>query len=276
MSSPSGATKKLPGGGFGCSPIVAMKMARPAIRPSPTCWRLPAIRSSWPSGGGCPMSPGSCDARGENIARRANAEDGCTGRFFEGRYKAQVLLDEASLLAWSAYVDLNPIRAAMAESPETSDYTGAKERIDDLAQRPDRSRMSTHQWERHGGGGRSGWMSPVEIDEASDPSGPCPCPGDHRGSDKGFLSLSLERYLELLDWTGLQLRAGEVGAIASHFAPILSRIGLDGCGWCDVVSRFGRIFKRAAGTPQSLAGEAIRRGQHWLCAPENPLGLSSI
>ena len=213
----------------------------------------------------------------ENIARRANAEDGCTGRFFEGRYKAQVLLDEASLLACAAYVDLNPIRAARADTPETSDYTGAKERIDDLAERPDRSRMSTHQWERRcGGGGRSGWMSPMEIDEANDPAGPCPCPSDQRSSDKGFLSLSLERYLELLDWTGRQLRADKVGAIPSHLAPILSRIGLDGRGWCDVVSRFGRIFKRAAGTPESLAGEAIRRGQHWLCAPDNPLGMSSV
>ncbi|MFG0289602.1 MAG: hypothetical protein ACF8CQ_15590, partial [Rhodopirellula sp. JB044] len=67
----------------------------------------------------------------------------------------------------------------------------------------------------------------------------------------------------------------KVGAIPEHLAPILSRIGLDAVGWCDVVSKFGRVFKRAAGTPESLAREAIRTGQRWLCAPENPLGLSS-
>ena len=58
----------------------------------------------------------------ENIARRANKEDECTGRFWEGRYKAQVILDEASLLACAAYVDLNPVRAAMADPVNSLHY----------------------------------------------------------------------------------------------------------------------------------------------------------
>ena len=211
----------------------------------------------------------------ENLARRANAEDGCTGRFFEGRFKAQVLLDEASLIACAAYVDLNPIRAAMADTPEASEHTGAKERIDDLsAAADDRSRDSWHDWERSQGRDRSGWLSPVQIDESSDRAGSDVSPSGRRASDKGFLPISVTAYLELLDWTGRQLRSDKVGSIPGHLSPILRRIGVDARGWCDVVTKFGRIFKRAAGTPESLAGEAIRRGQGWLCAPENPLGLS--
>ena len=211
----------------------------------------------------------------ENIARRSNAEDEVTGHFWEGRYKAVVLLDEASLLACAAYVDLNPVRAALAETPETSAFTGAKDRLDDLTARGDRKRISTHQWERSRRRKQSGWLSPIEISERTDAVGADIDTSGRRASKKGFLSISMLRYLELLDWTGRQIRAGKSGSIPSHLAPILSRIGLDSHGWCELVQKFGRTFKRAAGTADSLASEAARRKQSWLCSPGNPL-VSSV
>ncbi len=209
----------------------------------------------------------------ENIARRSNAEDQVTGHFWEGRYRAQILLDESALLACAAYVDLNPIRAAMAETPETSDYTGAKDRIDDLARRDSNSR-STHAWERSRRRDRSGWLSPIEIDERHDEPGPDANPTSRRASQKGFLSLSLADYLQLLDWTGRELRDGKRGSIPDHLSPILTRIGLDPAGWCELVKKFGKLFKRVAGTAEHLCEEAGRRGQGWLQSPGNPLATT--
>ena len=68
-------------------------------------------------------------ALAEPIARRSNSEDKCTGRFWEGRFKCQKLADETAILACSAYVDLNPVRAGVAEVPEESQYTSVYERV---------------------------------------------------------------------------------------------------------------------------------------------------
>jgi REP element-mobilizing transposase RayT len=69
----------------------------------------------------------------ETIARRANEEDHCTGRFWEGRFKSQPILDEAGLLACCVYVDLNPVRAGIAATPEESDFTAIQQRLQSSA-----------------------------------------------------------------------------------------------------------------------------------------------
>lgn len=187
-------------------------------------------------------------------------------------------MDEASLLACAAYVDLNPIRAAIADTPEKSTFTGAKDRIDDLKERSENSAAkSTYDWERSRRRAKSGWLSPIEIREASDEIGPDVDASSHedsgrRASRKGFLTISLSEYLALLDWTGRKITSDKKGKpkrgkIPSHLVPILERLGMEETGWCTLVKNFGKLFKRAAGNSLSLKQEAIRRGQASMHAP---------
>ena len=203
----------------------------------------------------------------EHIARKINHEENASGRVWEGRFKATQLLDEAALLACSMYVDLNPIRAAIAESPETSQHTGVKDRIDDFGNLlVNETAELIHQAERSGTA-KNAWLSPLEIDERNDPVGPDISKSGRRASDKGFLSMPLGLYVEILDWTGRQIHAGKRGLIPSHLRPIIERLGLRSESWVELVKGFGKSFKRAAGCSSSLKQEAKRRGQTRLQAP---------
>jgi len=195
----------------------------------------------------------------QRVAMRANREEDEAGRFWQDRFHATILTDEAALLACAAYVDLNPIRAAMCEKLEDSDHTSVQRRIEaqcSQAQRSEAQRSealsSEAQCVEESNPDREtadSFLAPLSIDEQSDPVGPCVSSSASRCSDKGFLAMSLEDYLLLLDWTARQSVEGKRGTTPDCVPPILQRLGIAQSSWCELVSDFGKLFSGVAGKP---------------------------
>lgn len=171
----------------------------------------------------------------EPIARQANSEDNCTGRFWEGRFKSQALLDEKALAACLAYVDLNPIRADMAKTPETSDHTSVQRRIQSA---------KTH----NAGDGQSAGASLY------------PFVGNPREPMPEGLPFQLNEYLELVDWTGRIIRDDKRGAIPASLPPILERLEIDAKQWLILTTKFESRFKRLVGCANQLKKAAVTLG----------------
>jgi hypothetical protein len=111
----------------------------------------------------------------EPLARLANKEDDCTGRFWEGRFKSQRLLDERAIIACMVYVDLNPVRAGLTSDAETAENTSFVQRL-------------------HDAGGTNPPMTTINK-----PNNPLP------------FRYSLKEYSALLDWTALTQASVRLG-----------------------------------------------------------------
>ena len=157
----------------------------------------------------------------EPIARHANTEDKCTGHFWEGRFKSQALLDEAALIACMAYVDLNPVRAKMNDTPETSDFTSIKQRIGFL-------------------------------DKNIQPKFLSPFIGNPKQNMPNGLPFQLKDYLELVDMTGRMINSDKKGAIDVSLLPILQRLSISADNWFFIATQFGKKTDSVVGRVHSI------------------------
>ncbi len=180
-------------------------------------WRKRLMKISWFMG-----------RLNEKISRKANFEDDCTGHFWEGRYKSQALLDEKSLAACLAYVDLNPVRAKMAKTPETSDHTSVQKR----AAKAKRSSNPNH--------------SNQQV------KGLMPFTGNPRNDRPHGLPFKLTDYLQLVELTGRVIREGKRGYIEKNNLPILQRLGIEPENWLKLTTKFESSFKDLVGSPTKL------------------------
>jgi hypothetical protein len=194
----------------------------------------------------------------EPIAKLANREDGLQGHFWESRFKAQPLLDETAVLAAMVYTDLNPIRAGLAETPEESDYTSIQCRIADR-QAARRATDSGHCDVSVEHGSRAGWLSPIEL-EPSDERSRHLMTG-RRASNRGCLQMTLDKYLQLVDLSGREIRTDKRGSIPRELDDILSRLELNSEIWLDLITNFQRRFRVEAGRSETVQTARRRRLQ---------------
>ena len=166
----------------------------------------------------------------EHIARRANAEDGCTGRFWEGRFKSQALLDETALITAMAYVDLNPIRAGMARDLFGSDKTSVQQRLRALTGQTVETMVPLRDF--------SGFETATSIG----------------------LPFNLQDYLDLVDSTGRCVRDDKRGAIDTQRPRILRALGITNNEWLPNVTAMQARYEVVMGAPEKMKALAESRG----------------
>jgi len=176
------------------------------------------------------------------IARQANCEDKCTGKFWESRFSSQALKTEEALLSCMAYVDLNPVRAGMADTPETSSYTSIQERL-----------------------------TPVFVlQKAIEDQSECGDLLDFKTPLKSLLGFenrllnepqtgiqfNFEEYLALVEWTGRIIRSDKRGHIDNALPPILDRLQITADQWRINTTQFEAIHPKRFNrlTPQLNTG----------------------
>jgi REP element-mobilizing transposase RayT len=158
----------------------------------------------------------------EGIARAANQEDDCKGRFWEGRFKSQALLDEAVLASCMAYVDLNPIRVNAAQTPENSEHTSIKLRCE-------------------------------QAEKSNQPSTLLPFIGNPiKGMPKG-LPFELKDYVKLIELTGRCIREAKSGFIEESQPAILNRLNISPENWLIITTEFNTQFHGAIGHEIALS-----------------------
>ena len=164
------------------------------------------------------------------IAHQANREDKCTGKFWESRFTSQALKSEEALVSCMAYVDLNPVRAEMADTPETSSYTSIQERLQPVFD-------LQHAIDDQTDGGDL-----LDFTMTLKPL----LPFENRllNQPQTGILFNFEEYLALVDWTGRIIRSDKRGHIDSALPPILDRLQITTDQWRINTTQFEAIHPK--------------------------------
>jgi len=177
----------------------------------------------------------------EYIARRANAEDECSGRFWEGRFKSRALLDDAAVLSCMAYVDLNPVRAGLASSLSGSDFTSIQKRLQEAGVNDKKNGR------RH----NKRFLIPLKQN-------------DRLSQDESTIPLCLKDYLEILESTAHLSRVNTPHPAWSQQKETLQSIGLSVSQWRALSLEAHSLSVQAIGELERLRSYCRSTGRKWM------------
>jgi REP element-mobilizing transposase RayT len=185
----------------------------------------------------------------EFIARKANREDNCTGRFWEGRFKSQALLDESAILSCMMYVDLNPIRAKIADSLSDSDFTSIQERINQYQSFKKHSDIKSNKPNI-----KTGFTVPQQ---------PKSLLKFGCSIDKNTIPFTLFDYLELADFSSRLIVPNRRGSVSQQTPKILEALNIEVDSWFNTIQHFRRHYANFAGSKASLMKCAHSHNHSW-------------
>jgi REP element-mobilizing transposase RayT len=192
-----------------------------------------------------------------SVAVVCNAEDGCSGCFWQSRFVSERLVDDARLLVCSLYVNLDPIRAGLARDIDDAEYTSTYQRLcDERSASPEaHADPSKSDESRREVRPNSGYLAAMSLDG----DGYDGVEARRRASNEGYLGLKLADYVELLESIVRRERAERDGGELLEYSPILVRMGVGRAQWEHALRRIGRRFSRELAIMADMYEEARQR-----------------
>jgi len=158
-----------------------------------------------------------------------------------------------------AYVDLNPIRADIADCLDNSDFTSIEQRIKDVQLVVgSESKVGSRKLKAE-----SPELKNTDNQEKEEPK-PIKLGDFVGGKQVDGIPYSLMDYLELVDWTGRAIRDDKKGFISSSEPKILNKLGITADIWLKSVRQFSDHFYSHIGSDAQL--KAVCKGSevNWL------------